>query len=120
MGTHELRSTQADPRVQGVVIGRLLLLVRDDQRFREAERPAQLAAQLERVKVLGVQVDGHEADLPGPVEQPADRGPGYRQPPGHLVLGQLVLVVVPGHPEHELLRGPSPRVVGPFCLHGST
>jgi hypothetical protein len=64
-----LGSAEADAGVHGVVVERFLLVVRHDQRFGQAERLAQLAAELEGVEVLGIQVDRHQADPPGPVEQ---------------------------------------------------
>jgi hypothetical protein len=82
--------------------------------------PFPRTAQLERVEVFRIQVDRHQADLPGPVEQPPYRRPGYRQPPGDLILGQLVLVVIPGHPEQEFLRTPAPRIVGAIWFHRFT
>src|SRR5216684_2603165 len=67
-------------------------------------RPSRaFSADRERVKVVRVQVDRDQAGPARPVQHPADRGPGHRQPLGDLVLGQLVLVVVPGHPEEQFL-----------------
>jgi len=56
--------------------------------------------------------------VPDHEKEPADRRPRDRQPSGDLVLGQLVLVVVPGHPEEELLRGPPSGVVRLLRFHG--
>jgi len=78
-------------------------VIRHHQRLGQPERPAQLPAHLERVQVVRVQVDRDQADLARPVQHPADRGPGHRQPLGDLVLGQLVLVVEPGHPQEQFL-----------------
>ena len=87
---------------------------------RPAPRPGQhllLAAQLERIKVPGVQATDTRPTLSGrSSSRPAGR-PGHRQPMGDLVLGQLILVVVPGRPEQKLLRAPAARVVGSFCFH---
>src|SRR5262249_54913594 len=120
VGVQEGGAAGGVARVDGVRLGGLLLVVGHEGRLGGAEAPPQLTAQLERVEVLGVEVDRHQADLPGPVEQPPDRGPGHRQPPGDLVLRQLVLVVVPGHPEQEFLRAPAPRVVDTIWLHRIT
>src|SRR5436189_1052492 len=78
-------------------------MIRHDQRLGQAERPAQLPAHLERVEVVGVQVDRDQPDLAGPVQHPPDGRPRYRQPLRDLVLGQLVLVVEPGHSQQQFL-----------------
>jgi len=78
-------------------------MIRHDQRLGQAEHPAQLPAHLERVQVVGVQADRDQADLARPVQHPADRRAGHREPLGDLVLGQLVLVVEPGHPQEQFL-----------------
>src|SRR6266568_2821838 len=75
VSAHELGAAEADAGVQGVVIGRLLLVIGHHQRLGQAEGPAQLTAELERVEVFRVEVDGHQADPPGPVEQPPHRRP---------------------------------------------
>src|SRR5262249_24064304 len=111
VSAHKPGAAEADAGVDGVMVGRLLLVVGHDECFGEAEDMPQLTAQLERVELLDVEVDRHQADLPGSIEQPPYRGPGHRQPPGNLVLGQLVLVVVPGHSEQEFLRTSASRAV---------
>jgi EmrB/QacA subfamily drug resistance transporter len=99
VGAHELGAAQAQPGVQDVMVGGFPLVVGHHQGLGQAEGPAEFPAQLERVQVLGVEVDRDQADPAGALQHPADRGPRHRETPGDLVLGELVLVVEPGHAE---------------------
>ena len=92
--------------------GRVSLVVGDDQRLGQPEGLAEPPADLEGAQMIGVEADRDQAELPGPVQHPAHGRPGHRQPPGDLVLGQLVLVVEPGHPQQQVPGRLGPRSGG--------
>ena len=75
MSAHELGAAQPQPGVEAVPVPGLGRVIGDDQRFGQAEGPAELPAHLERVEVVGVQVDRNQPDPAGPVQHPPDGRP---------------------------------------------